>query len=311
MKDITLIVFIVISSLLYATILPAQENARKEVLIIGTMHKVPNIVKNSYRPLLKKAKAYAPEAIYVETPQPTDTLSMQHTYPKFVAMVDSLRNVWELDTEDLTNASRKPLDQMTTGDFETIKKQYILEGDHANSQYFQYLEKYGLEGSPNPTQEEDGDLTAKLAIHLGLKELRSMDNQWYRPDYHQAWAACNKADRQDGGIEDLKKAYRGLKFSEIMAGLTRRVGMYVNSPKITRKYHIINSFRYRQTECEPCTEGRELWDARNREMARNIGNQIRSNTQTKSVVIVGAGHVVGLREVLEREYPDIEVKLLR
>ena len=40
----------------------AQE---KELLIIGTMHEVPSIVSHSYRPLLKYAKKYKPEAIFV------------------------------------------------------------------------------------------------------------------------------------------------------------------------------------------------------------------------------------------------------
>ena len=72
----------------------------------------------------------------------------------------------------------------------------------------------------------------------------------------------------------------------------------------------INSFRYRETACEPCTEGGKYWDLRNLEMARNIGDQIRKNGKERSVVVVGAGHVVGLKEALEAEYPEITVKLL-
>jgi hypothetical protein len=236
---------------------------------------------------------------------------MKNTYPKFLHLVDSLRNVWELDSHQLAQAECKALNNMQKADFSIMKQKYILEGDHANAQFYRYLEKYGLEGSPKPSQEEDGDLTAKLAIHLGLKELRSMDNQWHRPEYHRAWAACNKADRKDGEVKKLKKIYRSLIRTEITAGLFGRVGMYTNNPKIMTKYHIINSFRYRETDCEPCVEGRELWDARNLQMARNIGDQIRENSQTRNIVIVGAGHVIGLQEVLEREYPDITVKLLR
>lgn len=311
MKNTALIIAIFFSAFFQTHLLSAQNDGLKEVLIIGTMHKVPNIVKHSYRPLLKEAKQYRPEAIYVETPQASDTLSMKNTYPKFLKMVDSLRTVWELDGAKLAQAQCKPLKKMNREDFKLLKQYYILEGDHANAQYFQYLEKYGLEGSSKPTQEEDGDLTAKLAIHLGLKELRSMDNQWHRREYHQAWAACNKADRKDGEIENLKKIIRGLSRSEIFAGLTGRVGKYTNNRKIMNKYHMINSFRYREVECAPCTEGRDLWDARNLQMARNIGDQIRNHPASRNVVIVGAGHVIGLQEVLEREYPDIQVKLLR
>lgn len=311
MKNIAVSILILFTLLLQAFPLSAQGNEPKEVLIIGTMHYVPNIVKNSYKPLLKRAKKYAPEAIYVETPQADDTLSMKNAYPKFLAQVDTLRQELELDLEEVAQAQCKPLNTMSREDFKLLNQYYSLQLDHANAAYYQYLYQHGLEGSPQPTQEEDGDLTAKLAIHLGLKKLRSMDNQWYRPDYHRAWAACNKADREDGEIKNLKKISSGLRRTEIIAGLMGRVGMYVNSPKIMTKYHITNSFRYRETECEPCSEGRELWDARNLQMARNIGHQIREHAETRNMVIVGAGHVIGLQEVLEREFPDITVRLLR
>ncbi|PHN05579.1 DUF5694 domain-containing protein [Flavilitoribacter nigricans] len=311
MRDIALIVIIIISFLLQNFSSYAQAPARKEVLIIGTMHSVPDIVKHSYKPLLRKAKAYQPEAIYVESPQASDTLSLNNTYPGFLDQVDSLKQVWELTPEKLARAQCKPLEAMQREDFEILRQHYLLQLDRANAAYYKYLYKFGRKGSPKPTQEEDGDLTAKLAIHLGLKTLRSMDNQWYRQDYHRAWAACNKMDREDGEIVHLKKILSSLKLPQTIAGLTGRLGMHVNSKNATTKYHITNSFRYRETACAPCTEGQKLWDARNLEMARNIGNQIRENTETRSIVIVGAGHVFGLQEALAQEYPDIEVKLLR
>lgn len=46
-------------------------------------------------------------------------------------------------------------------------------------------------------------------------------------------------------------------------------------------------------------------------MTRNIGNQVRANPEARSIVIVGAGHVIGLREALAQEYPEIVVRLLR
>lgn len=311
MRNIALIIVILFTFLLQAFTLSAQKNQPKEVLIIGTMHRVPDIVKNCYKPLLKKAKAYAPEAIYVERSQASDTLSLKNAYPKFLTRADTLKQQLTINSEKLAQVQCKPLSALSREDFKLLNQHYTLSLDHANAQYFKYLYEYGFEGSPEPTQEENGDLTAKLAIHLGIKALRSMDNQWYRHDYHRAWASCNKAGRKDGEIKNLKKIISGLTRSEIFAGLMGRVGMYTNTPKIMTKYHLINSFRYRKTECTPCTEGRDLWDARNLEMARNIGNQVRENIETRSVVIVGAGHVIGLQEALESEYPDITVKLLR
>ncbi len=61
----------------------AQE---KELLIIGTMHEVPTIVKHSYKPLLKYAKKYKPEAIFVEDIRPDDTLSLKNFTPRFLKL---------------------------------------------------------------------------------------------------------------------------------------------------------------------------------------------------------------------------------
>ena len=57
--------------------LKAQEQ-QKEVLIIGTMHTVPKIVQHSYKPMLKRALKYKPEAIYVESPKGNDSISWEY-----------------------------------------------------------------------------------------------------------------------------------------------------------------------------------------------------------------------------------------
>ena len=67
-------IFTLIVATLFQNII-AQE---KELLIIGTMHEVPSIVSHSYRPLLKYAKKYKPEAIFVEDIRPDDTLSLKN-----------------------------------------------------------------------------------------------------------------------------------------------------------------------------------------------------------------------------------------
>lgn len=311
MKDMALILIILLNLLIGSIPAAAQHKPQKEVLIIGTMHQVPKIVGRSYRPLLKRAIAYDPQAIYVESPPAWDTLSLENTYPGFVAKMDSLRDTLVLDRAQVKRALCRPLNQMTREDFKLLNHYFLTHLDRANAAYYRYLYEYGLAGSPRPTREEDGDLTAKLAIHLGLKSLRSMDNQWYRDEYHRAWAACSQADRQDGEIVHLKKLIKGLGRSQVFAALGRRLGLYTNSEKTTTQYHIINSFRYRETACAPCTEGMELWDARNLQMAHNIGRQVNANPEVRSVVIVGAGHVVGLEEALQREYPEIRVRLLR
>ncbi|MEL6944978.1 MAG: hypothetical protein AAFO82_20165, partial [Bacteroidota bacterium] len=92
---------IFIASLLLASPLFAQ--TQKEVYIIGTMHTVPKIVKNSYKPLLKEAKKYNPDAIYVERVRAEDSLSLKNYYPRFLHFSDSISTVLDVDAIKFNN----------------------------------------------------------------------------------------------------------------------------------------------------------------------------------------------------------------
>lgn len=310
MKKYSHIIFFVFEFILTAFNLVGQADIQKEVLIIGTMHEVPKIIKNSYHPLLKKAIAYDPQAIFVERPQAEDSLSLNNVYTRFLNRADSIRTHHPLDQEQVAATLAKPLSDMTKPDFALLKQHYITEQNYANAEFYSYLHRHGLKGSKKPTRNENGDLTAKLAIQQGIKNIKAMDNQWYRKEYHQAWQACVKAGKKDGEIVLVKKMHKKAWWKERFNGAFGRYGMYTNSAKTTQNYHVINSFRYRETACEPCNEGAKYWDLRNLEMARNIGRQIREGEEVRNVVVVGAGHVIGLKEALEVEFPAIQVKLL-
>ncbi|NRB46551.1 MAG: hypothetical protein HRU41_02685 [Saprospiraceae bacterium] len=310
MKKYNQIFFFMFEFIFTAFTLVGQAEQPKEVLIIGTMHEVPKIIQHSYKPLLKKAIAYDPQAIYVERPQAEDNRSLEGVYTKFLSQADSFAIHHPIDQAQVALILAKPLSSMNKEDFGLLKRHYVIRRDYGNAEFYTYLFKHGLKGAKKPTRRENGDLTAKLAIHQGIKQIKAMDNQWYRKEYHQAWKACAIASKKDGERENLKKIYKKAWWKERWNGAIGRFGMYTNSAKTTQEYHLINSFRYRKTECEPCNEGAKYWDLRNQEMARNIGRQITEGREVRNVVVVGAGHVVGLQEVLEAEFPDIEVKLL-
>lgn len=311
MKNFGHILFLVLGLILAGVNLNGQAETQKEVLIIGTMHEVPKIIKNSYRPLLKKAIAYDPQAIFVERPMAEDSLSLKNVYAKFLSRADSIAAFHPVNPQLVEAALAKPLSTMTQEDFALLKQHYIVQKDYANVEFYAYLSRYGLKGSKKPTRNENGDLTAKLAIDKGIKVIKAMDNQWYSKEYHQAWRGCVIAGKKDGEIALVTKMYKKAWWKERFNGAIGRYGMYTNAAKTTQDYHTINSFRYRETECEPCQEGSKYWDLRNLGMARNIGEQIREGQEVRNVVVVGAGHVVGLKEALQAEYPDITVKLLR
>ena len=135
--------FLLILGVLIALFCSAQE---KELLIIGTMHTVPTIVKNSYKPLLNYAVKYE-QAIYVEYIHPDDTLSINAYTPKFLEKSDSLNQKYQIDEKYFINIKDKKLADLTENDFSFLSQAYLLKRDKANYEYYKYLSLYGIGGA--------------------------------------------------------------------------------------------------------------------------------------------------------------------
>lgn len=282
----------------------------KEVFIIGTMHTVPNLVKNSYRPLLKIARKYQPEAIYVESVRPEDTVSLNRKHKGFVAESDSLAQIFVQDDQRFAMLRNTDLDQFTSDDFEFMAKTYFVHKDNANYFYYDYLATYGLSGSEMPLRHEDSDLTSRLAIAMEMTFLYSMDDQQGYDEYHAAWEKCLEAGVDNGDNDLNNKISRKIFSGAVIPALFGRLGKHSNRKKSLNRYHLINSFRYVQNSTCDCDDGTTYWDERNGRMAQHIAEQIAAEPHVKNIVIVGAGHVVGIKEALEENYPELTVKVM-
>ncbi|MEM6699368.1 MAG: DUF5694 domain-containing protein [Bacteroidota bacterium] len=283
---------------------------QKEVYIIGTMHTVPKIVKNSYKPLLKEAKKYNPDAIYVERVRAEDTLSLQNYYSRFLHFSDSISMVFEVEEGRFKQLIEKDLQAMKTQDFKYLKMCFIVQKDYANYSYYRYLERYGLEGSPKPTRNENGDITAKLAIAQNMKYIYSMDDQKENPQYAKAWRTCAKEGKENGNEKAAGKLMRKLTTKDIFSSLSGSLGKQVNSTKSIEQMHLLNSFEYITVATEACSDGNRYWDNRNFGMVKNIAEQVQAMPHQRNIVVVGAGHVYGMKEAFEQYYPDIKVRLM-
>ncbi len=294
-----------VTSVSYAT--RAQE--QKEVLLIGTMHTVPKIVKNSYKPMLRKAKKYNPEAIYVERVLKTDSISLAYYYKNFLVYSDSIARQFTPNKEAIKKLNGKELSQMSVADFAYLKDYYCVERDFANFKYYQYLERYGIEGKKKPSRNENDDLSHLLAIDQGLRIIYSMDDQQTNDLYSKNWRACAKLGKENGDAKRLKKMYKKDYRADVRSCLTQSLGHKTNKIKHLETYHQMNSFRYVSQESEACSLGTKYWDLRNEKMAKHIGEQVQNKESIRNVVIVGAGHIIGLKESLVQNYPDIKIIL--
>lgn len=299
--------FVLFLGVLTTLFCSAQE---KELLIIGTMHTVPKIVKNSYKPLLDHAVEYKPEAIYVEYIHPDDTLSMNVYTPRFVERSDSLKQKHQIDEEHFIQLKDKRLADLTENDFSFLSQAYFLKKDRANYMYYKYLSLYGMSGAERPLRNENDDLTFKLAARMGITHLFPIDDHQSDNEYHKAWNNAIRECKKNGDIKLLNKLMKKNKKGLVFAALLGKLGKYTNSLKTLDRYYLINSFQFASHSNVYTESVKEYWEQRNQRMAENIVKNIMSTPYQRNVLIVGAGHVISLSKALKKICPHLKVMLM-
>jgi len=291
---------------MFSTMLAQQ----KEVLIIGTMHTVPSIVKRSYSPLLKKALKYQPEAILTEDIMPDDTLSLRNFTPNFLAKAEESAQLEAVDETRVKQLLSKSLTEMTHDDFVYLAKAFLQHKDRANYAYYNYLAEYGLQGSKKSLRNESDDVTHKLAIAMGLRQLLPIDSHHSDKEYNRSKYLAIVSGSDNGDLKLYNSLLKRNDRRQAFYGLTGRLGKFTNKPSTLEYYYLTNSIRYVKHPNEKTQEATALWDDRNLKMAEHIVQQMNATTSTRFVLIVGAGHVISLRNALNVLDPNIVVKTL-
>lgn len=290
---------------------------QKEVLLVGTMHTVPKIVKNSYRPMLRHAKKYQPEAIYVESPMPNDSLSWNYLrkgwskgYQQFYKLSDSLRQSFPYDEEKFTTILEKEHKDMSLEELDFLIHSFGYLRDNANYEYYSYIKKHGVRGAKKPTRHEDGDLTYKLGLYLGMKKLHNMDDQRTNGKYHKAWRKCVLEGKSNGNNKIINKLNKKEYNKAILPAVFGNLGKHTNKRSSLERLHKMSSFTYAKIMTPGCVEGERYWDERNRRMAKNIATQVLESNNQRNIVIVGASHIIGLEKELKKNYPTLKITLV-
>ena len=182
----------------------------------------------------------------------------------------------------------------------------------ANYQYTIYLKRF-LQGKKKRSQNETGDISAKVAYELGLKQLYAVDDQQTNHLYSENWAKCDSISKLDKSNRYSKKLLLKLTIKEVLSIFVGRFGKQFNTNNDLKEMHRLNGFEYfpdDYSKSEPCNLATHYWNERNKRIANNLAKQIIELPHKKSVLVIGAGHVIGVKEVLERDYPKIKVVLL-
>lgn len=303
-------------TVLFLSIFSFGQEKQQEVILMGTMHTVPKIVKKSYKPMLRYAKKYNPQAIYVENPMANDSLSWEYLkngwskgYQKFYQTSDSLKKSFNFNETKFNKILAKSHAKMTQEELTYLINNFGYKRDIGNYSLYKYLKTHGIKGSKKPTRHENGDLTYKLALALGHKMVFNMDDQRTNGEYHLAWNQCTKEGRKNGNNAANNKLYKKDYNSAIIPAVFRGLGRHTNKRKSIERLHKMSSFSYVVKDTPGCKKGRKYWNERNERMAKNIATQIMASNNERNIVIVGAAHIVGLEKELKEKYPNLKVKL--
>ncbi len=219
--------------------------------------------------------------------------------------------ILSIPEEEIRAFKKNDLNELVCDEAKLLAAYYYCQFDYANYQYYSYLSRFGVRSAgKHSNRTENTDLSIPLAIQMDIREIRSMDDQTYMKEYHDYWKACSVTTDSDGEIKYFKKELRKASFYDVQ-GFLFGVGKMVNKEKVAALYHGLNSFEFRKTNCESCDKGNYYWDYRNKKMANNIAKQVLAGNELRSVVVVGAGHIYGLIDAFERDFPEIKVKLYR
>jgi hypothetical protein len=305
-----------IATLLLSIFILSAQNKQQEILIIGTMHTVPKIVKKSYQPMLRFTKKYKPEKIFIESPMANDSISWNYlksgwskNYQNFYKVSDSLQKTFNFKQEKFDVLSSKSYRNLTNDEIDYLINAYGYKRDNGNYGFMKYLKKHGINGATKATRHEDGDLTYKLALNQNLK-VTNMDDQRTNGFYHTSWNKCVKEGVKNGSNLISSKLNKKQYNSAMIPAILRGLGAHTNKRKTLNRLHTMASFSYVVEDTEGCKEGRKYWNERNKRMTKNIGTQVLTAGKTRNIVIVGASHVIGLEKELKGNYPNLKVVLM-
>lgn len=290
----------------------------KEILIVGTMHTIPKIVKHNYKPLLKHALKYNPDKIFAEAPKANDNESWEYlkngwskNYKKFYYINDSLKKVYKFNKHKHQQLLEKDFDKLRKEDLKILIQNFIYSRDFANYDFYKYILKYGIQGAKKPTRHEDGDLTYKLALKLNIKKIKSMDYQAKNGLYHKAWKKCAKEGRNNGDNKINKKLNKKHYRRAIIPAVFRRLGYYNNSKFSAETLHRLSSFTYVKNKTKGCKKAEEYWRMRNEGITHNIAKEVINSSEKRNIVFIGGAHIYGLKEAFKKLYPNLKVKFLK
>lgn len=298
----------------------AEKNDSIQVLIVGTMHKLPGIFKGNYSFIRRSVDEFKPEIICSEFIPTDDSVSFVNFYGKsYTRAFDSTLIAMGINTST-TKLKIDSLTELLNKD-NSIKlrlnlvQQYYFSKDFGNMWFQRYIILKKFKGT-GLSEKELKNL--KLAYHKienneydlivfpycyqhKIGYIYPIDNHRYEPEYNQftkKWKdECNgKLAKEQANY--ISKFRRKLFWSF----LTGHGGEFFNSKSGQEFSNKVEAHFFKESVSQNYDKASVYWEKRNELMAKNVIRTVNLTNKKRIVVVVGASHVPFLKKYLSQQH---------
>jgi len=306
----------------------SQPNNKPEVLLCGTIHYIPDSLKQNWISFRKFLEDYKPDAICVEYRMPDDSVSLMQADGKNYAKInDSLAKAWNIDmpnakarikelytilkqTEDWAN--RIELFQLLylQADFGNANFQAwrvhrlisILPEEKINEIRTKYPAYKRIEWlARNLKNNEYSNVVFPLAAEFKIDYLIPMDDRTYNMRFSIAYTT---AYDEVAGTKFENKAK--IFWEQFIKTESNEIGkgnalMFVNSPAWQKKSDYAQTGLYESSGNRHHKDYVRFWNLRNKKVAVNILHQIKGKGFKRVVVVMGYLHIPNMKKYMKNE----------
>jgi len=135
------------------------------------------------------------------------------------------------------------------------------------------------------------------------------DDQQTNKEFHKHWHSCEQNISKEYN-KKAKKLSGKLTRNLILPSLFGRYGIATNKWKNLQLLTDLSGMTYSQGASEDCDLSIEYFNQRNQRIVKNLGTQILSSDKEKSILVIGASHIIGVKKELQKQFPNIKVVVI-
>lgn len=310
--------------------LPAQKQPNKkiEVLLCGTIHYIPDSLKQNWEGFRKFLEEYKPDAICVEYRMPADSVSlMQADGKNYVKELDSLAKAWNIDMPNAKSRIKELYTKLKqTDDWANRIELYQLlyvHADFGNANFQAWRahnlitalaeEKRNEIRKMNPVYKriestvrnlkngEYSNVIFPLAAEFKIDYLIPVDDRTYNIRFSIAYSTAY--DEVAGTKFENKAKTFWEEFIKTESGEMAKGNalMFVNSAAWQKTSDYAQTGLYLSSGNRHHKDYVKYWNLRNKKVAKNVLDEIKGKGFRRVLVVMGYMHIPNMKKHMKNE----------